>query len=231
MHAHHLNCRNFSHTHVHFLYLGRFSYGFRYAQFPIHSYSGTELQRQVDVTKLLLSFNAFPDISDEYHLTPLHYASFFGPLELVEPLITALRHPDRKPAISHQIINQPTDFGFTPLMYACASGHLQIVAYLVQISHTSTATDNHAALNIAIQYKHVDVVKLLIKFEQQQDKPPKNEAEDHRYLFAIGLPTSKLSFNKNLLGKNLLGELCASWNSKGTCLIYSRSATATKTQL
>jgi hypothetical protein len=32
----------------------------------------------------------------------------------------------------------------------------------------------------------------LIKFEQQQDKPPKNEAEDHRYLFAIGLPTSKL---------------------------------------
>jgi ankyrin repeat protein len=176
------------------------------ALLPIHSYTGAELQRQVAVTKLLLSFNSFPDIPDGRHLTPLHYASFFGPLELVKPLVTALL--DRKitfKLLTQQLIDQPKYespplMQFTPLMYACASGHLQIVEYLLtQVSLTSTTTvlhhDSRSALNIAIQYKHMDVVKLLIKFEQKQDNPPTSESEDHllqalksqdRYLFAIG---------------------------------------------
>jgi ankyrin repeat protein len=171
------------------------------ALLPVYSYAGAELQRQVDVTKLLLSFNSPPYVPDGHHLTPLHYASFFGPLELVKPLLTTLIHPDRNlifKAITHQIIAQPNaHLGFTPLMYACASGHLQIVEYLMQVSQTSMANvlrHNRSALNIAIQYKHVDVVKLLMKFEQQQNKPPRIAAEHHmlqvlkpqdRYLFQL----------------------------------------------
>lgn len=177
------------------------------ALLPVQVYTGDELQRQLDVAKLLLSHRATPFISDERSLSPLHYASFFGAFEVVRLLLsendkssfsfpdlstnlptqnTFSRYPLPPPPITPILldlisskIDLPDSNALTPLMYAAAANHLTIAALL--LSYKSSPTLSHrwtSAIGLAIQYRHVEMVKLLLKAKEKSVKP----SEDYLHL-------------------------------------------------
>lgn len=163
------------------------------ALLPVCTYTGDELQRQVDVVRLLLSFHVNPTCGDERRLTPLHYASFFGPKEVVQLLIDALSSHPFLPLSSSSTGNSPSSLaplhsqpptsspispislssainskdvpGHTPLTYAAAANHLSIASLL--LSHGATATNScfcrHSTLYFPIKHRYVDMVLLLLE--------------------------------------------------------------------
>lgn len=88
-------------------------------------------------------------------MTPLHYASWNGHLNIVKFLIS--KNVDIDPI--------ETRFGDTPLMLASFKGYYNISEYL--LDHGSNVNqqtkDKYTALNYAIGGNHINVAKLLIK--------------------------------------------------------------------
>ena len=72
------------------------------------------------------------NIADSNGYTPLHFACYFGHLEVVVYLITELNQP----------LNTVDSDNSTPLHLACACGHLDIVKYLVEQHHTNPNVPN-----------------------------------------------------------------------------------------
>eukprot|EP00026_Physarum_polycephalum_P005350 Phypoly_transcript_05382.p1 GENE.Phypoly_transcript_05382~~Phypoly_transcript_05382.p1 ORF type:complete len:593 (+),score=113.33 Phypoly_transcript_05382:142-1920(+) len=163
---------------------------------PVPPCPDAELRRQIDAVRLLLTYDALPSACDERSLTPLHYASFFGPVGVVQLLIagpdvpisfdqnTITKFVNQSTKLTRaqitQFVDHPSFLGFTALFYACAAGNLPIVQLLLalgartSVSKTVHASRNyaaHSALSLAIQYNQVEVVRALAKTMTDAQEP------------------------------------------------------------
>ncbi|KAK8062860.1 ankyrin repeat-containing domain protein [Apiospora hydei] len=121
-----------------------------------------------------------------YHRTALSWASEKGYLAIVDLL---LKHVNRFQVFftdwsaSHtSIVNRTDRFGRTPLWFAAANGHLDIVQALLRKGAKVDVRDQHGftALSWATQHGYSDIVALLLENGAQQKS--KSSQMDSRYL-------------------------------------------------
>lgn len=80
-------------------------------------------------------------------------------------------------------INATDRSGYSALMYACSSGRLKIVEYLIDHGADIELRDNlngETALFIAVRFEHVNIVKYLLSHGADQDVVDKNGETVHR---------------------------------------------------
>jgi ankyrin repeat protein len=92
---------------------------------------------------------------DRCEMTPLHFASEKGHLEVIELLVK-----------NGALIDARNIWDKTPLHSASNNGHLAVVQYLVEHGARIEAVSNKkrfTPLHLASQYDHLDVVKYLVE--------------------------------------------------------------------
>jgi ankyrin repeat protein len=133
-----------------------------------------------------LQRGADPNVTDDFRVSPIHYASFFGSLQALNILIeygadvTASPYGGWSPlhyasSAGHKHIvaalltaeapvDQRDDGGETALFYAVESGNLKIVRLLVEFGALINTVNRHSKtpLDFAIQFQHLDIATYLI---------------------------------------------------------------------
>ena len=106
------------------------------------------------------------DMTDEGGSTALHHASEKGPLNVVQALITA----GANATLSNNLLD-------TPLMFASAYGHTDIVNFLLQDPNVRSQIDSRSdggwtAASLANEYGHEAILTLLMENGAKVDPPP-----------------------------------------------------------
>ncbi|MEX2305864.1 MAG: ankyrin repeat domain-containing protein, partial [Waddliaceae bacterium] len=100
-------------------------------------------------------------ISRDSGLTPLHVASQFGNVEVVQALIEAGADVHRK-----ELSYSRGEFRRTPLHYASINGHVEVVQALIEAKAGMNVRDksngNNTPLHYAAHFCHVEVVRAFI---------------------------------------------------------------------
>lgn len=109
-------------------------------------------------------------------MTLLHLAAALGYSRLVCTMLTW------RSDNSSMILEAETDAlsqdedGYTPLMWACAKGHLEVATILYRYNHNALNVKNTqkmSSLDVAKANNHQNVIQELEKLEQERLKPPK----------------------------------------------------------
>lgn len=157
---------------------------------PLHQ---AILRRKPEIVALLLKAGASPLAPDSSGRSPLHLAVERGDAEIVRLLLTAgadptvrdgrgwtpLHHAAAKNQIeiARMLLDAPTDpnilseLGGTPLHEAAASGSVALAKLLVErgTDPTIRSKPGVTALDIAREYKNVEVISYLEGLAKQQD--------------------------------------------------------------
>jgi ankyrin repeat protein len=101
------------------------------------------------IIELLLENNANPNFSDNDIISPLHIVAMFNKVDIAKLLLKF-----------KVFVNIIDGRGNTPLMYACDKNHVEIVKLLIPLSRGSKFL---SGLQVAIESKHLDVIKLFFE--------------------------------------------------------------------
>jgi len=149
----------------------------------------------VEVVSYLLDHGADINITDaslinyfgdQHGVAALHHACANGHLRVVELLVSRGANP---------ILNR----GSTPLIEAAGNNHLAVVEYLlgiraVRANLDAQHTDSYTALSMATQFRHLEVMKALVKAGADFLMPDRNfdipmdiaqEVQDHELIKLI----------------------------------------------
>ncbi|WP_215825920.1 ribosome-inactivating family protein [Spiroplasma endosymbiont of 'Nebria riversi'] len=124
-------------------------------------------QNNLDITKLLLMLNSNLEVINGYwgNLSPLHYGSYLGNIEIVKELLT---NKNSKNKIK---VNSMVEGDLSPLHYAAFFGHTEIIKLLLASgSNTNAKYVNNTPLNIATNNGHIEAQNLLKKFNELNQK-------------------------------------------------------------
>ncbi len=100
-------------------------------------------------------------LKKDYPALPIHYAVHYDYIELVRLFL------EKKPAL----LNKPGNEKLTPLMTACARGHIEIVQYLISqkadlfckiYNPENQGIHGNTAFHFAIRKEHFDIADLLL---------------------------------------------------------------------
>uniref|UniRef100_A0A336LJG5 CSON009145 protein n=1 Tax=Culicoides sonorensis TaxID=179676 RepID=A0A336LJG5_CULSO len=110
-------------------------------------------------------------------MTLLHLAAALGYSRLVCTMLT-WRADNSSMILEAEIdaLSQDED-GFTPLMWACAKGHVDVAAILYRYNHNALNVKNNlnqSPVEVAEINKHSNIVQELEKLEQERLKPVEN---------------------------------------------------------
>ncbi|MEP0263501.1 ankyrin repeat domain-containing protein [Dokdonia sp.] len=90
-------------------------------------------------------------------LTPLHYVSFSGNLEIATSLLEN---------IENDLLNEKDKSGWTPIHYAAYHGHLDIITLLINkgafVEPSKLKSNDFTPLQAAVQTGQLDIIKVLI---------------------------------------------------------------------
>ncbi|KAL3071289.1 hypothetical protein niasHS_015386 [Heterodera schachtii] len=122
------------------------------------------LEDKLYVGQYLISKEARTDRTDKNGISPLHFFSKKGNLELCKFLVYNGANVNQK----------TTDCQLTPLLIACAEGHLQIVKLLVEEGNAdieSTDSGGNAAFLLALLKKKIEIARYLCEKGARTDRP------------------------------------------------------------
>jgi len=99
-----------------------------------------------------------PATSDGF--TVLHYAAFFGHLNVVAYYTGILDNPNPG------LISNNASRGMTPLHYAALEGHLEVVKHFCNLLEDKNPSDDNGdtPLHIAASAGHIEIVKYLVQY-------------------------------------------------------------------
>ena len=102
---------------------------------------------------------------EQYNKTPLHYASYFGHVEICRHLLDHGAEVDSRDSL-----------GRTPLHYSCQFGHVEVTRLLLSRGADVAAVDNRlfTPLHLAAVTGHSDCVAALLKYRPDIHMKDKN---------------------------------------------------------
>ncbi len=139
----------------------------------------------LDIVKTLIRFNTNINARNRQKQTPLHWAAYYGQIDVVKYLIEHgadinAVDSDGDPALTwaankaqFEVFNylishganpkQISSLGRTALHWVAISGETKMAEYLIKLGCDIKLKDsnNNAALDLAIENAHIDMVKLL----------------------------------------------------------------------
>ncbi|KAG8184723.1 hypothetical protein JTE90_019327 [Oedothorax gibbosus] len=114
-----------------------------------------------DLVKLLLQYGGEVNIpSEKYRMTSIHYCAKEGNADILHEILNQI-----DPTMLQGACNRIALNGWTPLLYACQTGHPEVVKLLLQNSARVDVFDENgkAALHLAAEFGHGEVVDILLK--------------------------------------------------------------------
>ena len=103
------------------------------------------------------------------NITAFHCASATGHLPVISYLMTVCNN-------NNTMLIQPDDYKRTPLHYACAGGHIDVVKYVgtrVAILDSLPDFEKNSPLHLAVSYGDLDVIKYLVGFSPDKEYYPR----------------------------------------------------------
>ncbi|GFT61989.1 short transient receptor potential channel 2 [Nephila pilipes] len=114
-----------------------------------------------DLVKLLLQNGGEVNVpNEEYRMTSIHYCSKEGNADILHEILNQI-----DPTMLQGACNRIALNGWTPLLYACQTGHPEVVKLLLQNAARVDVFDEggKAALHLAAEFGHGEVVDILLK--------------------------------------------------------------------